>query len=86
MKKKPLPHAVQLAACLTALAALGSAILGNVDPVSCLIRGGLAYIGTRFLAGIWFAVLSPSVVEETVEPVPELMAVDVAEGQDQAAA
>ena len=86
MKKKPQPPAIQLAAGLTALAALGSAIINRVDPVSCLARGALAYFAARFLAGLWYTFFGPQQGLEVVEPEPESMAVNEVSEEDQVAA
>lgn len=86
MKKKPLPPAINLAASLSALAALGSAILGKVDPVTCLVRGVIAFFCARVLAGFWFAVFVPHREEEQGQPEPEPTVDDLAEGQEQVAA
>lgn len=86
MKKKPQPLTVQIPACLTALAALSSAMIAKVDPVSCLIRCAAGYLVARILAGIWCALFASTSVETNGDQVVDAPAVGVAEEVQEIAA
>ncbi|MCW5936505.1 MAG: hypothetical protein KIT11_04270 [Fimbriimonadaceae bacterium] len=67
MKRKPVPLATQLASGLMALAALTACLMSGVDPVTSLVRGGIAYLVGRSLAGLWCALFPASDVDTVVE-------------------
>ncbi len=86
LKKKPLPPSVRLVASLMALVALGSSLLAGVDPLNCLIRGAVAFIVGRSVAGFWCVIFPPKNVEKSGDPDSASSGVDVAEAADRAAA
>ncbi|MBS1723556.1 MAG: hypothetical protein JSS66_11450 [Armatimonadetes bacterium] len=53
--KKPQPLTMTLVASLTALAALASAVIARVDPMTCLLRGLAAFFAGKLLTGVWCA-------------------------------
>ena len=78
LKKLPPPLWVKLVASLTALAALGSSIFAKVDPVNCLLRGAIAFVAGRALAGLWCALFTSGTVGNSGEPESDsLQAADV---------
>ncbi len=52
-----------------ALVAMGASILADVDPVTVVVRGGIAFGVGLVLAGVWTAVVNPAAPKE--KPVKE---------------
>lgn len=67
VKKKPQPLTMKLVASLTALAALASAVIARVDPVTCLVRGLAAFFAGKLLTGFWCALFPAENVETSGE-------------------
>ena len=86
LKKKPPPLGVKLVASLTTLAALGSSIVAKVDPVNCLLRGVIAFVAGRALAGLWCALFTSGTVDDSGEPETDSSQAVDAERANQAAA
>lgn len=55
LKKKPTPNVVKIVASATALAALGSSLVSNVDPLTCLLRGVIGYFVGKVFGEVWCA-------------------------------
>ena len=53
-----------IVAGLMALTAMGASILADVDPVTVVLRGGIAYVAGLVLAGVWTSVVNPSAPKE----------------------
>lgn len=58
-----------IVAGLMALVAMGASILADVDPVTVVVRGGIAFGVGLVLAGVWTAVVNPAAPKE--KPVKE---------------
>ncbi|MBS1713057.1 MAG: hypothetical protein JST30_01835 [Armatimonadetes bacterium] len=57
MKKKPTPVLATFVAATMALAALATSLVNGVDPATCTLRGGAAFLIGRILASVWCALL-----------------------------
>ena len=53
-----------IVAGLMALVAMGASILADVDPVTVVVRGGIAFGVGLVLAGVWTAVVNPAAPKE----------------------
>ncbi len=58
-----------IVAGLMAFTAMGASILADVDPVTVVVRGGIAFVAGLVLAGVWTSVVNPSAPKE--KPVKE---------------
>lgn len=58
-----------IVAGLMALTAMGASIISDVDPVTTVVRGAIAFVVGMLLAGVWTMVVMPQspVDEEDVE-------------------
>lgn len=50
----------KIVAGLMALTAMGASILADVDPLTVVLRGGVALAAGLMLAGLWTMVVAPS--------------------------
>jgi hypothetical protein len=57
-----------IVAGLMALTAMGASILAEVDPVTTVTRGGIAFVAGLALAGVWGSVVNPKRPEEKPAP------------------
>lgn len=66
---------------LAAIVALAAGIMGNVDPVTTVIRSSLAFLLVWFAAKMWQAILSTQAIrfEERVGTEEEGVPIDAAE-------
>ena len=53
-----------IVAGLMALTAMGASILADVDPLSVVMRGGVAYVAGLLLTGVWNVVVGPPKSDE----------------------
>jgi hypothetical protein len=53
-----------IVAGLMALTAMGASILADVDPMTVVARGGIAFVCGLVLTGVWTSVVNPQAKEE----------------------
>jgi hypothetical protein len=53
-----------IVAGLMALTAMGASILADVDPLTVVVRGGIAFVAGLVLDGVWTAVVNPAAPKE----------------------
>lgn len=76
---------VKIVASATALAALGSAIVSHVDPLTCLLRGVIGYLVGKVFGQVWTAVFASTRSTTSLDE-PETLVTSGQDDQEQLAA